>query len=414
MESRRVVITGMGLISSLGNTVERFWANLLSGKSGIDRIQAFDVSEYPTKIAAEVRDFDPLEVLDRKEARHMDRFTQFAVVAAQKAVEDAELKMEDENPEEIGVYIGSGIGGIATFEEQHRVLLERGPRRVSPHFIPMMIANMASGQVSIRFGVRGPNSAPVTACASSSHAIGDAMRFIQRGEAEVMIAGGAEATITPLALASFCSARAMSTRNDEPTRASRPFDKERDGFVMGEGAGILILESLDHAQRRGAKIYAELVGYGMSGDAYHVTAPHPEAEGARLAMLRALKDAGMRPEEIDYINAHGTSTPMNDQTETQAVKKVFAEHAYQLAISSTKSMTGHLLGAAGAVEAIASALALREQVIPPTINYEFPDPECDLDYVPNQARPAKIQTAMSNSFGFGGHNATIILKRWSE
>lgn len=414
MEKRKVVVTGIGIISPLGNTKEQFWSNLVAGRSGIDTIQAFDASEFSTKIAAEVRDFDPLAYMDRKEVRHMDRFTQFAIAAAQQAVDDAGLKFDEENPEEIGVYIGSGIGGIKTFEEQHKVLLERGPRRVSPHFIPMMIVNMASGQVSIRFGVRGPNSAPVTACASSSHAIGDAMRFIQRGEAEVMIAGGSEATITPLALASFCSARAMSTRNDEPTRASRPFDKERDGFVMGEGAGILILESLEHAQRRGAKIYAELIGYGMSGDAYHVTAPHPEAEGARLAMQRALKDAGLAPEQIDYINAHGTSTPLNDLTETMAVKKVFGEHAYRLAISSTKSMTGHLLGAAGAVEAIASILALREQVIPPTINYEFPDPECDLDYVPNEARPAAIETAMSNSFGFGGHNATIIFKRWAE
>jgi len=414
MEKRRVVITGIGVISPLGNTVEQFWSNLVAGRSGVDTIQAFDASEFTTKIAAEVRDFDPLAYMDRKEARHMDRFTQFAVAAAQQAVDDAGLKLDEENPEDVGVYIGSGIGGIRTFEEQHRVLLERGPRRVSPHFIPMMIANMASGQVSIRFGVRGPNSAPVTACASSSHAIGDAMRFIQRGEAEVMITGGTEATITPLALASFCSAKAMSTRNDEPARASRPFDKERDGFVMGEGSGILILESLEHARRRGAKIYAEVVGYGMSGDAYHVTAPHPEAEGARLAMQRALKDAGLAPEQIDYINAHGTSTPLNDQMETLAIKKVFGEHAYRLAISSTKSMTGHLLGAAGAVEAIASALALREQVIPPTINYEVPDPACDLDYVPNEARKAAIATAMSNSFGFGGHNATIILKRWAE
>lgn len=412
MEKKRVVVTGVGFVTPLGHTEETLWNNIVQGRSGVGEVTAFDASQYATRIAAEVKDFDPSNYIDRKDMRHMDRYVQFAVAAAQDAVEQSGLNMADEDPDRVGVYIGSGIGGMKTIEEQHRVLLERGPRRVSPHFITMIISNIAAGQVSIRFGARGPNIAPVTACATSAHAIGEAMRLIQYDEADVMIAGGAEATITPLAMAAFIAAKAMSTRNEEPERACRPFDKERDGFVMGEGAGILVLESLEHAQKRGATILAELVGYGLTGDAYHVTAPHPEGLGAKRAMERALKQAGLSPEAIGYINAHGTSTPIGDIAETLAIKQVFGDHAYKLAVSSTKSMTGHLLGGAGAVETIITLLALRHQVLPPTINYENPDPECDLDYVPNQAREAQFDYALTNSFGFGGHNATIILKRW--
>lgn len=412
MEKKRVVVTGVGFVTPLGHTEETLWNNIVQGRSGVGEVTAFDASQYATRIAAEVKDFDPSNYIDRKDMRHMDRYVQFAVAAAQDAVEQSGLNMADEDPDRVGVYIGSGIGGMKTIEEQHRVLLERGPRRVSPHFITMIISNIAAGQVSIRFGARGPNIAPVTACATSAHAIGEAMRLIQYDEADVMIAGGAEATITPLAMAAFIAAKAMSTRNEEPERACRPFDKERDGFVMGEGAGILVLESLEHAQKRGATILAELVGYGLTGDAYHVTAPHPEGLGAKRAMERALKQAGLSPEAIGYINAHGTSTPIGDIAETMAIKQVFGDHAYKLAVSSTKSMTGHLLGGAGAVETIITLLALRHQVLPPTINYENPDPECDLDYVPNQAREAQFDYALTNSFGFGGHNATIILKRW--
>jgi len=412
MEKRRVVITGVGVISPVGNDAQTFWASLLAGKSGIGPVTHFDASEFPTRIAGEVKDFDPSAFMDKKDVKRTDRFVQFAIAATKMALEDARLKIEEQDPERVGVYIGSGIGGLATWEDQHRVLLEKGPRRVSPFLIPMMIANMAAGQVSIHFGLKGPNSAPITACATGTHAIGDAFKIIQRGEADVMVAGGTEATIRPLAFAGFCAARAMSTRNDEPEKASRPFDKDRDGFVMGEGAGVLILEELEHAKRRGAPILAEVIGYGMSADAFHLTQPDPDGDGAKRAMLAAIRDAGIRPEEVDYINAHGTSTELNDKVETQAIKAAFGEHAYKLAVSSTKSMTGHMLGAAGAVEAIATALALRDQILPPTINYETPDPACDLDYVPNEARRAPVRVALSNSFGFGGHNATIALKRY--
>jgi 3-oxoacyl-[acyl-carrier-protein] synthase II len=408
---KRVVITGMGVVTSLGQDLDTFWGNLMAGVSGVSHIESFDVSEYPTRIAAEIKEFNAEDYIDRKEARKMDRFAQFAVVAAFKALQDANLNVrEDTDPERVGVAIGSGIGGVQTWEEQHKLLLERGPKRVSPFLIPMMIANMASGQVSILTGAKGPNTTTVTACATGSHAIGDSMRMIQRGEADVMICGGAEATIRPTGLGGFCAMRAMSTRNDEPTKASRPYDKDRDGFVMGEGAGVLVIESLEHAIKRGARIYAELVGYGMSGDAYHMTDPDPD--GAARCMTKALKDAGLDPTAVDYINAHGTSTPIGDKSETEAIKRTFGEHAYKLAVSSTKSMTGHLLGAAGGVEAIISALALKNGRIPPTINLDNQDPECDLDYVPHKPRDAKLNVVLSNSFGFGGHNATIIMRKY--
>lgn len=411
--NHRVVITGMGVVSPLGNDRETFWDALLSGKSGIGPITHFDASQFPSRIAGEVKHFDPLNYMEKKDARRMDRFVQFAVAAAKMALEDAAFDMQSIDPDRVGVYIGSGIGGLNTWEEQHRILLEKGPRRVSPFFIPMMIANMASGQVSIMTGAKGPNSAAISACATGTHAIGDAFRIIQRGEADAMLAGGAEATITPTAFAGFSSMKALSTsRNDEPTKASRPFDRDRDGFVMSEGSGVLLLERLEHAIARGARIYAEVAGYGMSGDAYHLTSPAPGGEGAARCMKRALKDAGLRPEEVGYINAHGTSTDYNDALETMAIKSTFGAHAHEVAISSTKSMTGHLLGAAGAVEAIATALALKDQILPPTINYETPDPECDLDYVPNESRRAEITAAISNSLGFGGHNATIALKKF--
>jgi 3-oxoacyl-[acyl-carrier-protein] synthase II len=411
---RRVVVTGLGAISPIGNDVKTFWNSLIEGKSGIGPITLFDVSDYPAKIAGEVKDFDPYQYMERKEARKMDRFTQFAIAAAKQALAHAEIQMDQVDPERVGVYIGSGIGGISTLEQQHKVLLDRGPKRVSPFFIPMMIANMASGLVSIHTGAKGPNSSAISACATGTHSLGDAFRIIQRGDADVMIAGGTEAGITPLSVSGFSSMHALSTRNDEPTKASRPFEKNRDGFVMGEGAGILILESLEHAQKRGATIYAEMIGYGMTSDAHHITTPAPDGEGAARAMQRALQDAGLEPEDIDYINAHGTSTELNDKNETAAIKAVFGEHAYRLAVSSTKSMTGHLLGAAGGIEAIACVLAIKEQIIPPTINYEVPDPDCDLDYVPNEARKAKVQTALSNSLGFGGHNATILFRAYQE
>lgn len=410
---RRVVITGMGVISPIGNTIEQFWHNLINGVSGIGRITSFDTTEYTTHIAGEVKDFDPEKYIDKKEAKRMDRFAQFAVAATKMALEQARLDIRDTNPERVGVYIGSGIGGLATFEENYKTLLEKGPRRVSPFLIPMMIANMGSGIVSITFGAKGPNSSPISACATGTHAVGDATEIIRRGKADVMIAGGSEATIRPLALAGFGNMKALSTRNDEPTKASRPFDRDRDGFVMSEGAGILILEELEHAVRRGAKIFAEVAGYGMSGDAYHLTAPAPEGEGAARAMMEAILDAGLKPEDVDYINAHGTSTDYNDKFETLAIKRVFGDHAYRLAVSSTKSMTGHMLGAAGGVEAIATALTISEGIIPPTINYENPDPDCDLDYVPNVARRAKVDVAISNSLGFGGHNASILLRRYN-
>lgn len=409
---RRVVITGVGVVSPVGNDAQTFWNSLLEGKSGIDRVAAFDASDYPTQIAGEVKNFDPEQYMDKKDIRRTDRFVQFGLAAAKMAVEDAKLEITPENAERVGVYIGSGIGGLTTWEEQHSVLLEKGPRRVSPFFIPMLIANMASGAVSIQYGAKGPTSSAITACATGTNAIGEALRLIQFDHADVMIAGGAEATVRPMGFAGFCSAKAMSTRNDEPQKASRPFDKDRDGFVMGEGAGVLILEELEHAKKRGATIIAEIIGYGMSADAHHITSPSPGGEGAARCMVSALKDAGVDPTEVQYINAHGTSTGQGDIAETQAIKTVFGEHAYKLAVSSTKSMTGHLLGATGGVEAIATAYALRDQILPPTINLENPDPECDLDYVPNHARKATVNVAVSNTFGFGGHNATVILKRY--
>jgi 3-oxoacyl-[acyl-carrier-protein] synthase II len=409
---QRVVVTGLGMLTPVGTTVDATWEALQAGRSGIGPITAFDASAYPTRIAGEVRDFDPHRWIERKDAKRMDRFTQFGVAAAVMAVEDARLPIHDGTRDRIGVLIGSGIGGIATFEEQHRILLERGPDRMSPFFIPMMICDMASGQTSILLGLRGPNTCVVTACATGTHAIGDAAAIIRRGDADAMLAGGAEAGVTPISIGGFSAMRAMSTRNDEPQRASRPFDAQRDGFVIGEGAGVLVLESLEFAQGRGARILGEVAGYGMSADAYHITSPGPGGQGAVRAMRAALRSAGLEPGDVDYINAHGTSTDANDKTETLAVKAALGESAYRVPMSSTKSMVGHLLGAAGAVEAIFCVLALRDGVLPPTINQEEPDPDCDLDYVPNEARRQKIRTAMSNSFGFGGHNATLILKQF--
>jgi len=409
---RRVVVTGLGVISPIGNSVEEFWNNLKEGVSGIDKLTRFDASEFSTKIAGEVKNFDPLKYIDKKESRRLDLTEQYAIATSQQAFDDAQLGSDSLDLERAGVVVGSGIGGIDTFEKQHAILLKQGPNRVSPFFIPMMIIDMSAGLISMRFNFKGPNYATVSACASGAHAIADAFRIIQRGDAEVMIAGGSEATITPASMAGFCSARAMSTRNDEPQRASRPFDKQRDGFVMGEGAGMMILESLEHAQKRGAKIYTEIVGVGMSADAYHITAPAPGGEGAIRAMRLALKDAGFSPESVDYINSHGTSTDLGDLTECQAIKAVFGEHAYKIPVNSTKSMIGHLLGAAGAVELVATIKSMEEGILHPTINYEFPDPECDLDFVPNQKREASIDTALSNSFGFGGHNITIAVKKF--
>lgn len=410
MREERVVVTGVGMITPLGLSAETTWEGMCAGRSGIGSITAFDASAFATRIAGEARDFDPHRFIERKDAKRMDRFTQLGVAAAMMAVEDARLPISDDTRDRIGVLIGSGIGGLATWEEQHRTLLERGPERISPFFIPMMICDMASGQTSILLGLGGPNSCVVTACATGANAIGDAAEIIRRGKAVAMLAGGTEAAVTPIGIGGFCAMRAMSTRNDEPERASRPFDARRDGFVMGEGAGVMVLESLSFARARGARILAELTGYGMSADAYHVTAPVPGGRGAARAMRAALTDAGLRPEAIDYINAHGTSTGPNDSNETLAIKEVLGDHAYRVAVSSTKSMVGHLLGAAGAVEAIACVLAIRDGIVPPTINYEFPDPECDLDYVPNTARQMPVRTAMSNSFGFGGHNATLIFQ----
>lgn len=411
--SKRVVVTGIGVVSPLGNK-EQLWQNLLAGESGIGLISRFDTSDFPVKIAAEVKDFDPAEYIDRKDARRMDPFCQYAVVAALDSLRDAELEITDENACRVGVIVGSGIGGIQTLETQAKVLDERGPGRVSPFFVPMLIPDMASGQIAIATGAKGPNSCTVTACATGTNAIGDAFRVISRGNADVMLAGGAEAAITPLALAGFMAARALSTRNEDPKRASRPFDLERDGFVMGEGSCILVLEELEHAKARGAKIYGEIIGFGSTGDAYHITSPAPDHEGAQRAMKEALADANILPEQVDYINAHGTSTEYNDKYETIAIKAVFGEEAYQIPVTSTKALTGHLLGAAGAVEAAICLLALKNQVIPGTYNYENPDPECDLDYVPNQSRKANLEVAMSNSFGFGGHNSVLVFKRWGN
>jgi 3-oxoacyl-[acyl-carrier-protein] synthase II len=399
-------------VSPLGIGTEPTWKGLLAGQSGAAPITLFDASLHSTRFAAEVKGFDPLKWVEKKEVKKMDRFIQFAVAAADFAVEDSGTKVTPENAEMVGVYIGSGIGGFRTIEDAHTDLVTGGPRRVSPFFIPSAIVNLASGWVSIRTGAKGPNSATATACTTSAHAVGDSYRLIQRGDADVMIAGGSEAAITPLGTAGFCSMRALSTRNDEPARASRPFDAQRDGFVMGEGAGILVLEDLEAARRRGAKIYCEVVGYGMSADAYHISAPSESGEGAIGVMKKALKDAGLRPSDVDYINVHGTSTPQGDKVEVIAIKEVFGEHARKVAISSTKSMTGHLLGAAGGLEAGICALTLRDQVIPPTINYENPDPECDLDFVPNTARKAAVRHVLSNSFGFGGTNGALIFKRY--
>lgn len=412
---KRVVITGMGVISPVGNDVETFWNSLITGKSGIRTIDRFDTTGFATTIAGQVQDFNPEDFIDKKEARRMDRFVHYALAAAIQAVKHADLDVNDEIAERVGVYIGSGIGGLETLCEQHSILEEKGPRRVSPFFIPMMIGDMGSGQVSIHFGAKGPNSSPISACATGTNAIGDAFKIIERGQADVMITGGSEAVVLPMAVAGFNSAKALATKfNDEPTKASRPFDKDRDGFVLGEGAGIVILEELEHAKKRGATIFAEIVGYGMSGDAYHITAPAPEGEGAARAMVEAMKDAGIQPSDIQYINAHGTSTDYNDLFETMAVKKAFGEHAYKLAMSSTKSMTGHLLGAAGAIEAVACVKALNESIMPPTINLDEPGEGCDLDYVPNEARKAELTYVMSNSLGFGGHNASIILKKYND
>lgn len=411
---KRVVITGMGAITPLGNDVETFWEALKLGKNGIDKIDKFDVEDFSTQMAAQVKDFDPADYLDRKEARRMDRFCQFAVAATYQAIKDANLDTEKLDKERFGVIIGSGIGGLETMENQTKTLVTKGPNRISPFLVPMMIVNMAAGQISIAVGAKGINTTVVTACASATNAIGEAFNAIRYGKADVVITGGTEAPITPLALAGFCSMKAMSTRNQDPKTASRPFDAERDGFVMGEGAGILILESYEHAIERGANILAEIVGYGATADAYHITAPSPDGEGAARAMKEAIQDAGIEPSMVDYINAHGTSTPYNDKFETAAIKTVFKEHAYKLAVNSTKSMIGHLLGAAGSVEAIAVVKTLQEQFVHPTINYTTPDPECDLDYVPNKGRAAKVEYALSNSLGFGGHNASILLKKFSE
>ncbi len=411
---RRVVITGIGLVSPLGIGTEKNWQAISQGKSGVGLISHFDASQYTSKIAGQAKDFDPLDFFEKKEIRKMDRFIQYAVAAAQLAVQDSGVDIARLEGDRCGVYVGSGIGGIGSIEETHKTLLEKGPGRVSPFFLVQTIINEASGQISIKFKARGPNSAIATACSTGTHAAGDSTRIIARGDADIMLAGGAEAPLTPLGVAGFCAMRALSVRNDEPERASRPFDAERDGFVIGEGAGILVLEELGSALKRDARIYAEIVGYGMSGDAYHVTAPSLDGEGAKRSMERAIEDACIDPGEVNYINAHGTSTFYNDKIETLAVKRVFGDHAYELSMSSTKSMTGHLLGAAGGVEIGYTALCLKNQVIPPTINYEHPDPECDLDYVPNKSRPAEINYALSNSFGFGGTNGTLLLKKFEE
>lgn len=409
---RRVVVTGMGMVSPLGTGVEKTWQALIQGKSGVARITKFDPTGFETQIAAEVKDFVPENFMDKKELKRMDIFIQYAVASSVMALEDSQLKITPANADRIGVLVGAGLGGLTTIENYHKILLEKGPGRISPFFIPMLIVNEAPGQISMRFGAKGPNSSVVTACATGNHNIGDAWRIIQRRDADAMIAGGVEATITPLAVSGFNAMKALSTRNHEPEKASRPFDKNRDGFVIAEGCGILILEELRHALDRGGKIYAEIIGYGLNGDAYHITAPSPDGEGAARCMAMALRDTGVSPEEVDYINAHGTSTYYNDIYETMAIKKVFKEHAKKLAVSSTKSMTGHLLGGAGGVESIFTILTITRGIIPPTINYEAPDPECDLDYVPNVARQAEVKLAFSNSFGFGGTNAVLAFKKF--
>src|SRR3954469_22828530 len=415
-DTRRVVVTGIGLVSSLGIGTEKNWDALVAGTSGIGPITKFDLNEfdgqYSTRIAGEVKSFDPLAFIEKKDVKKMDVFIQYAIAASQFAVDDAGLTVPPDEGPRVGVFIASGIGGFTTIEREHRALLAGGPRKISPFFIPSAIINLAAGQVSIRFGAKGPNSATCTACSASAHAIGDAFEIIKRGAADVMIAGGSEAAITPMGIGGFGALRALSTRNDEPERASRPFDKDRDGFIVGEGAGVLILEEYQRARRRGARIYAELVGYGMSADAFHITAPSDDGDGPFRVMRAAIADAGVTPDAVDYINAHGTSAPRGDQLETLAIKRCFGDHAYRVAVSSTKSMTGHLLGAAGGLEAGITVLAIRDQIAPPPINYENPDPLCDLDYVPNEARPMKIEYALSNSFGFGGTNGSLIFKKY--
>ena len=413
---RRVVVTGIGAITPVGHNVKETWENLINGVSGIDVIKRFDPYSYnlPVVIAGEVKDFDPKKYLNPKDAKRMSDFVKFAMVAAKEAIADSGLEVDKIDPTRAGVIVGTGIGGLRDIEEQQTLLLEKGARRVSPFFIPSGISNMASGYISIEFGFKGPNSCVVTACATGTHSIGDAFKIIQRGDADIMIAGGTESAITPLGIAGFANMKALSTRNDEPQKASRPFDAERDGFVMGEGAGILVLEELEHALKRGAKIYAEVVGYGMTGDAHHITAPCSDADGAVRVMEMALNDARLNPDEIDYINAHGTSTPLNDKVETLGIKKVFGEHAYKVKISSIKSMIGHLLGAAGAVEAVATVKTIETGIIPPTINYEHPDPDCDLDYTPNEAVEKQVKAAISNSFGFGGTNACLAFKAYEH
>jgi 3-oxoacyl-[acyl-carrier-protein] synthase II len=411
---RRVVVTGMGLISALGNDLASSWKALLAGTPGVGPITRFDPRAFATRIAAEVKAFDPLIWIEKKETRRQDLFTQYAMATSIMAMDDSAIDMGKEDPNRVGVIIGSGIGGIATHEEQNRRYLDGGPSRISPFYIPMMIPDMASGVVSMRFGAKGPNYCTVSACASSAHAIGDAFRLIKHGDADVMIAGGTEAAVTEMSIGGFAAMKAMSTRNDEPERASRPFDAERDGFVLGEGAGMVILEELDHARDRGATVHAEVVGIGMTADAHHITAPSPHGEGAARAMQRALDEAGIDPTDVDYINAHGTSTPLNDAYETEAVKTVFGDHAYELMVGSTKSMTGHLLGGAGGLEFVITSMVLTEGKVPPTINYENPDPACDLDCVPNEMRERPVRAALTNSFGFGGHNATLALKRFEE
>ncbi len=410
---RRVVVTGLGAVTPLGNTVPEFWEKLVAGVSGVGRITYFDVTDFDSQIAGQVKNFDPAAFLSKKDVKHTEPFVHYAMAAATEAMADAGFsKQEGEEADRFGVLVGSGIGSLRIIEEQHEVLLRRGPKKLRPFLIPMLIVNEASGHVSICFNLKGPNSCVATACASGNHAIGDALRIIQYGDADVMIAGGTEGAVTPMGIGGFCALKSLSMRNDEPERASRPFDAQRDGFVMGEGAGIVILEEREHARRRGAKIYAEVAGFGMSGDAYHITAPDPTGDGCVRSMAAALKDAGLKPQEIDYINAHGTSTVLNDKIETLALKKIFGDHVHKAAISSTKSMTGHLLGAAGGVEFIVCCLAMRDDVVPPTINLENKDPECDLDYVPNKARRVTVRTAISNALGFGGHNASIIVKEY--
>jgi len=414
MPQRRVVVTGLGLISPVGNDKDQFWTAICEGKNGIGRITQIDASSYTSRIAGEVKGFEPSKYITPKQIRRLDKFTQFAVAAAKMAAEDSSLDMSKEDPYRVGVLVGSGIGGLRVIEQQHTILLSKGPSRISPFLIPMLIANMAPGQIAIELGAKGPNAAEVTACASGSHSIGTALRIIQRGDSEVMIAGGTESCITPLGLGAFCAMNALSKRNDDPEHACRPFDKNRDGFIMAEGAGVVILEELNHALKRNASIYCELIGCGMSADAYHMTAPSPDGKGPAKSMESAIKDAGLKPEDLSYINAHGTSTLLNDKVETIAIKKVLGDSAKKIAVSSTKSMTGHLLGAAGGIEFCVISLAIKNGIIPPTINYQTPDPDCDLDYVPNKARKAKVRVAMSNSLGFGGQNAVLVAKEFLE